>query len=74
MRFNEYVTSRLDEGASNVIVQGLQNGVNCNLNDALTVVPQDDLNSEISNQQNITDGQTLIWLNNSPEPDYSVQK
>lgn len=74
MRLNEYINSRLDGGESNVTVLGLQNGMSCNLDDALTVVPQNDLNSEISNQQNVTDGQTLIWLNNNSEPAYSVQK
>jgi hypothetical protein len=74
MLLKEYVNERLDEGETNAVIEGLQNNVRSNLDDALNHVPPEDWHAEISNRQKESDGQTLIWLAGRSEPSYSIQE
>jgi hypothetical protein len=74
MRLVDYVNERLDEGEVNAVIEGLQNNVRANLADALSIVPDEDWQAEISGRQRASDGQTLIWLAGRSEPSYSIQK
>lgn len=73
MQLREYVNERLDEGGSNIIIEGLQNNVSCNLVDAINNVPEEDWNAEISNRQKESEGMTLIWLEGQSDPGYAIQ-
>lgn len=73
MTLEEYVNQRLDEGGTTTVIEGLQNGVNCNLDQAVNNVPRTDWTTQISNRQKEADGQTLIWLAGSTDPNYSIQ-
>ena len=55
-------------------VEGLQNGVRANLDDALNHIPPEDWHAEITNRQKESDGQTLIWLAGRSDPSYSIQE
>ncbi|HEX6554292.1 MAG TPA: hypothetical protein VF026_16120 [Ktedonobacteraceae bacterium] len=74
MLLKEYVNERLDEGETNAVIEGLQNGVRTNLDDALNHIPPEDWHAEISNRQKESDGQTLIWLAGRSDPSYSIQE
>jgi hypothetical protein len=74
MLLKEYVNERLDEGETNAVIEGLQNNVRSNLDDALNHVPPEDWHAEISNRQKESDGQTLIWLAGRSDPSYSIQE
>jgi hypothetical protein len=74
MILRDYVNQRLDEGENNAVIEGLQNSVRCNLVDAVNNVPRADWEAEISNRQKESDGQTLIWLEGSSDPSYSIQE
>ena len=74
MLLRDYVNERLDEGEANAVIEGLQNDVRSNLDQALNHVPREDWEAEISNRQKETNGQTLIWLAGRLEPSYSIQE
>ncbi|TMC21461.1 MAG: hypothetical protein E6J36_11770 [Chloroflexi bacterium] len=74
MLLKEYVNDRLDEGETNAVIEGLQNGVRANLDDALNHIPPEDWHAEITNRQKESDGQTLIWLAGRSDPSYSIQE
>ncbi len=74
MLLRDYVNQRLDESGTNIIIEGLQNDVHSNLADAVNNVPTEDWHAEISNRQKEADGQTLIWLKGSSDPNYSIQE
>jgi len=74
MLLKEYVNERLDEGETNALIEGLQNDVRSNLDDALNHIPSEDWHAEISNRQKESDGQTLIWLAGRSDPSYSIQE
>ena len=74
MILKDYINQRLDESGTNIIIEGLQNNVRSNLSDAVNSVPVEDWHAEISNRQKEADGQTLIWLSGSADPNYSVQE
>ena len=74
MLLREYVDDRLSDNETNATIEGLQNNVRSNLNDALNNVPPTDWNAEITNRQKEADGQTLIWLAGNSEPSYSIQE
>ncbi len=74
MLLRDYVNERLDEGEANAVIEGLQNDVRSNLDQALNHVPHEDWQAEISNRQKETNGQTLIWLAGRSEPSYSIQE
>jgi hypothetical protein len=74
MQLGEYVNKRLDDGDTNAVIEGLQNNVRSNLDDALKNVPSEDWHAEISNRQKEADGQTLIWLAGRSDPSYSIQE
>ena len=74
MLLKEYVNERLDEGETNAVIEGLQNGVRANIDDALNHIPPEDWHAEISNRQKESDGQTLIWLAGRSNPSYSIQE
>lgn len=70
----EYVDQRLNEHeGTNAAIEGLQNGVKCNLADALRVVPEQDWNAQISRRQRESEGKRLIWLEERSEPSYVTQ-
>jgi hypothetical protein len=74
MLLKDYVNDRLDGGETDTVIEGLQNTVNTNLNDALKSIPPEDWLAEISNRQKEADGQTLIWLAGRSDPSYSIQE
>ena len=74
MLLREYVTERLDEGETSAVIEGLQNGVRANIDDALNHIPPEDWHAEISNRQKESDGQTLIRLAGRSDPSYSIQE
>jgi uncharacterized protein (DUF885 family) len=74
MLLREYVDDRLNDNETNAVIEGLQNTVRSNLNDALNNVPPADWNAEITNREKAADGQTLIWLAGGSEPSYSIQE
>ncbi|MDQ6662597.1 MAG: hypothetical protein M3Z24_16735 [Chloroflexota bacterium] len=74
MILKDYVSDRLDEGETNGVIEGLQNNVRSNLNEALNNVPHEDWYAEISHRQKETNGQTLIWLAGRSDPSYSIQE
>ena len=74
MLLKEYVNERLDEGETNALIEGLQNDVRSNLDDALNHIPPEDWHAEITNRQKESDGQTLIWLAGRSDPSYSIQE
>jgi hypothetical protein len=74
MTLREYVDQRLNEHeGTNAVIEGLQNGVKCNLTDALKQVPEEDWNAQISHRQSESEGETLIWLEGRSEPSYVIQ-
>ncbi|HLI08533.1 MAG TPA: hypothetical protein VKV40_18365 [Ktedonobacteraceae bacterium] len=74
MTLREYVDQRLNEGeGTNAVIEGLQNGVKCDLADALKQVPEEDWNAQISHRQSESEGETLIWLEGHSEPSYVIQ-
>ncbi len=73
MRLGEYITERLDEGENQAALEGLQNNIRCSLLDAVQNIPRKDWETEISNRQKESDGQTLIWLEGSSDPNYTIQ-
>ena len=74
MLLKEYVNERLDEGETNAVIEGLQNDVRANLDDALNHIPPEDGHAEITNRQKESDGQTLVWLAGRSDPSYSIQE
>jgi len=75
MRLGDYILQRLlDEGEENATIEGLQNNIRCDLIDAVKTVPAEDWDAEIRIRQKVSDGQTLIWLDESSEPNYSIQE
>ena len=74
MLLKEYVNERLDEGETNAVIEGLQNDVRANLDDALNHIPPEDWHAEITNRQKESNGQTLIWLAGRSDPSYSIQE
>ena len=74
MLLREYVDGRLDEGETNTLIEGLQNDVQCTLDDAVKNIPPEDWHAEISRRQKESDGQTLIWLADCSDPSYSIQE
>ena len=74
MLLKEYVNDRLDEGETNAVIEGLQNDVHANLDDALNHIPPEDWHAEITNRQKESNGQTLIWLAGRSDPSYSIQE
>ena len=56
------------------MIEGLQNDVRANLDDALNHIPPEDWHAEITNRQKESDGQTLIWLAGRSDPSYSIQE
>ena len=74
MLLKEYVNDRLDEGETNAVIEGLQNDVRANLDDALNHIPPEDWHAEITNRQKESHGQTLIWLAGRSDPSYSIQE
>lgn len=74
MLLKDYVNERLDEGETNAVIEGLQNNVRSNLDQALNHVPPEDWDAEISNRQKASDGQTLIWLAGRSDPSYVIQE
>jgi hypothetical protein len=74
MTLREYVDQRLNEGeGTNAVIEGLQNGVKCALEDALRMVPEEDWNAQISRREKEHEGETLIWLEGRSEPSYVIQ-
>lgn len=75
MRLGDYILQRfLDEGEEHATLEGLQNNIRCDLIDAVKTVPTEDWDAEIRIRQKVSDGQTLIWLDESSEPNYSIQE
>lgn len=75
MRLGDYILQRLlDEGEEQATLEGLQNNIRCDLIDAVKTVPTEDWDAEIRIRQKVSDGQTLIWLDESSEPNYSIQE
>ncbi len=74
MLLREYVDDRLNDNETTAVIEGLQNNVRSNLDDALNNIPPEDWNAEITNRQKESDGQTLIWLAGNSEPSYSIQE
>ena len=74
MLLRDYVNECLDEGETNAVIEGLQNDVRSNLDQALNHVPSEDWLAEISSRQKESDGQTLIWLAGRSDPSYSIQE
>lgn len=74
MTLREYVDQRLNEHeGTDAVIEGLQNGVKCDLTDALKQVPEKDWNAQISKRQKEHEGETLIWLEGRSEPSYVIQ-
>ncbi len=74
MTLREYVDQRLNEHeGTNALIEGLQNGVKCDLTDALKHIPEQDWNAQISRREKEHEGETLIWLQGCPEPSYVIQ-
>jgi hypothetical protein len=74
MLLREYVDDRLSDNETSAVIEGLQNNVRSNLDDALNNIPPEDWNAEISNREKTADGQTLIWLAGNSEPSYTIQE
>lgn len=75
MRLGDYILQRLlDEGEEHATIEGLQNNIRCDLIDAVRTVPAEDWDAEMRIRQKVSDGQTLIWLDESSEPNYSIQE
>jgi hypothetical protein len=74
MTLREYVDQRLNEHeGTNAVIEGLQNGVKCDLTDALKHIPEEDWNAQISRREKEHEGETLIWLQGRSEPSYVIQ-
>jgi hypothetical protein len=74
MQLGEYIFQRIDEGQANAVIEGLQNDVYTNLDQAIKYIPAEDWRSEISDRQKESDAQTLIWLSGRSDPSYSIQE
>jgi hypothetical protein len=74
MTLREYVDERLDEHeGANAVIEGLQNNVKCDLEDAVRFVPEEDWNAQISRREKEHEGETLIWLEGRSDPSYVIQ-